>query len=282
MPSVAPGTVIITVGEQKITAAQFDQIVSSLPAQYQTVARGNARKQFAENLVRIMLLSQEGKRRGLDETAEFKTQAQFQTANLLATATYDQLGKDAKIDDEAVRKYYDEHRKEFDEVHARHILIRMNGSPLPVKPGQKDLTEEEALAKVQEIHKKLEGGADFATVARQESDDTGSGPNGGDLGFFHQNQMVPAFADAAFKMKPGELSEPVKTQFGYHLIKMEAVKSFDELKPEIEKKMRPELAAKTLEDLQKKTVVELSPAFFGPPAPVHVPSLMPGNPPASK
>jgi peptidyl-prolyl cis-trans isomerase C len=283
MPTVAPDKVIITVGEQKITAKQFDEIISALPQQYQASARGNARKQFADNLVRILVLSQEGKRRGLDETAQFKTQVQFQNANILAGITYDQMGKEAKIDDAEVRKYYDEHRKDFDEVHARHILVRMKGSPLPVKPGQKDMTEDEALAKAQEVKKKLEGGADFATLAQQESDDTGSGPHGGDLGFFHQNQMVPAFAEAAFKMKPGEVSEPVKTQFGYHIIKVEAVKSYDELRPEIEKKLRPEMAQKAMDDLQKKSGVELDPVFFAPPAPPHVPSLMPGmNAPSSK
>ncbi len=231
--------------------------------------------------MRILVLSQEGRKRGLDETAQFKTQVLFQTANTLASIMYDELGKEAKIDDAEVHKYYDEHRKDFDEVHAQHILIRMKGSPLPVKPGQKDLTEEEALAKAQEVRKKLEGGADFAELAKQESDDTGSGPHGGDLGFFHQNQMVPAFAEAAFKMKPGELSEPVKTQFGYHIIKVDGVKSFDELRPEIEKKLRPEMAQKEMEDLQKKTGVELDPVFFAPPATPHAPTLMPGmNSPA--
>jgi peptidyl-prolyl cis-trans isomerase C len=283
MPTVAPDKVIITVGDQKITAAQFDEIIEALPQQYRAPARGSARKQFADNLVRILVLSQEGKKRGLDGSAEYKTQVQFQSANILAGMTYEEMGKEVKIDDAELRKYYDEHRADFDQVHARHILVRMKGSPLPVKPGQKDLTDEEALAKAQDLKKKLDGGADFADLAKQESDDTGSGPHGGDLGFFHHNQMVPAFADAAFKMKPGEVSEPVKSQFGYHIIKVEAVKSFDELKPEIEKKVRPEMAAKALEELQKKDAVELDPVFFAPPAAPHVPSLLPGinHPPAS-
>ena len=102
-----------------------------------------------------------------------------------------------------MQKYYEAHKSEFERVHARHILIRAAGSPMAVRPGQKDLTDAEALAKAQEIRKKIEGGEDFAALARAESDDTGSGANGGDLGFFGHNQMVPPFEEAAFAMKAG-------------------------------------------------------------------------------
>lgn len=278
-PSVPPDKVIITVGDQKITAAQFDQIISSaLPAQYQASARGPARKQFADNLVRVLLLSEEGKRRKLDESPTYKTQIFFQQANILAGLTYDQIGKDAKIDEADVRKYYDQHKKEFEQVRARHILIRMQGSPLPVKPGQKDLTDAEALAKAQEVKKKLDAGADFAELARTESDDNGSGANGGDLGFFHHNQMVPQFEEAAFAMKPGQVSDPVKTQFGYHIIKVEAVKSYEDVRPEVEKKMRPEMAQKTLSDMEKKAGVQLDPEYFPAPPPASVPPAPPSAP----
>jgi peptidyl-prolyl cis-trans isomerase C len=279
-PSVPPDQVIITVGDQKITAAQFDQIISSLPAQFQANARGPARKQFADNVVHVLVLAQEGKKRKLDETAAYKIQTMFQNANMLAALAYDQLGKDVHLDDAEVQKYFATHKAEFERVHARHILIRAAGSPLPVRAGQKDLTDAEALAKAQEIRKKIEGGADFAALAREESDDTGSGSNGGDLGFFGHNQMVPPFEEAAFAMKAGELSQPVKTPFGYHIIKVEErdAKTLEDLKPEIEKRLRPEQAQKQMEELQKKANVQLDPTFFGtaatpaPPAAPPVPT----------
>lgn len=280
MPVVAPDTVVITVGDQKITAAQFDQIVNALPPQYQASARGSGRRQFADNLARVLLLSQEGKRRKLDETPSYQTQIMFQNANVLAGMTYDQLGKDAKIDDADVRKFYDEHKKDFEQVRARHILIRMQGSPLPVKPGEKDLTEAEALAKAQEIRKRIvDGHEQFDAIARAESDDNGSGANGGELGFFHRNQMVPPFEEAAFAMKPGDISQPVKTQFGYHIIQVEGVKTFDDVRPDVEKRMRPELAQKALTDMEKAAGVKLDPAFFpAPPAPPA--PAAPATPPA--
>ena len=265
MPVVAPDRVVVAVGDLTITAAQFDQIIDALPEQYRAVARGSGRKQFADNVVRIAVLAQEGKRRKLDEIPAYRTQSMFEDANILANITYEEIGKNAKLDEADVRKYFEAHKAEFEQVRARHILIRVQGSPSPVRPGQKDLTEAEALAKAQDLRKRIQAGEDFAQLARQESDDTGSGANGGDLGFFRHGQMVPSFEQAAFGLQPGEVGEPVKSPFGYHVIKVEAreSKSFEEVRPELERRMRPEQAQKTLEELQKKSQVVLDPDFFG-------------------
>jgi parvulin-like peptidyl-prolyl isomerase len=265
MPVVPPDRVVVAVGDLTLTAAQFDQIIDALPEQYRAVARGSGRKQFADNVVRIAVLAQEGKRRKLDESSAYRTQSKFQDANILANMTYEEIGKNAKLDEADVRKYFEAHKAEFEQVRARHILIRVQGSPAAVRPGQKDLTEAEALAKAQDLRKRIQAGEDFAQLARQESDDTGSAVKGGDLGFFRHGQMVPSFEEAAFAMQPGDLSEPVKTPFGYHVIKVEAreSKSFEDVRPELERRMRPEQAKKTLEELQKKTPVVLDPDFFG-------------------
>ena len=265
MPVVPPDRVVITVGDTTLTAGQLDQIIESLPEQYRASARGAGRRQFADNVVRILVLTQEGKRRKISETPSYQTQSAFQNANLLAGLTYAQITKDVPLDEAAVRKYYEDHKTEFEQMRARHILVRMQGSSLPVKPGQKELTEAEALAKATELRKKIEGGADFVALATAESDDTNSAVKGGDLGSFKRGQMVPSFDQAAFAMKPGELSEPVKSQFGYHVIKVEShdIKSFEEVRPDLERRMRPDMAQKALEDLQKKTNVVLDPEFFG-------------------
>jgi parvulin-like peptidyl-prolyl isomerase len=265
MPVVPPDCVVVAVGDLTITAAQFDQIIDALSEQYRAVARGSGRKQFADNVVRIAVLAQEGKRRKLDESSAYRTQSRFEDANILANMTYEDIGKNAKLDEADVRKYFEAHKTEFEQVRARHILIRVQGSPAAVRPGQKDLTEAEALAKAQDLRKRIQAGEDFAQLARQESDDTGSGAKGGDLGFFRHGQMVPSFEEAAFAMQPGDLSEPVKTPLGYHVIKVEAKesKSFEDVRPELERRMRPEQAQKTLEELQKKTPVVLDPDFFG-------------------
>ena len=123
-PSVPPDTVVLTVGDTTITAAQFDQIIEALPEQYKAVARGPGRKQFADNVVKVMVLAQEAKKRKLDQTPAFQTQAMFQSANVLAGLAFTAINNDLKVDDAILHKYYDDHKSEFEEVHARHILIR--------------------------------------------------------------------------------------------------------------------------------------------------------------
>ncbi len=117
----------------------------------------------------------------------------FDRENILAGALYQDLVKSVKIEDADLKAYYDAHKSEFESVKARHILIRFKGSAVPLRTGQKELSDEEALAKALDIRKQLAAGGDFITLAKSESDDTGSGANGGDLGTFKHGQMVGEF-----------------------------------------------------------------------------------------
>jgi len=265
MPSVPPERVVISIGDLQITAAQFDQMVDALPENYRPVARGTGRRQFAENVVRILVLAQEGRRRKIDETAVFKTQAMFSEASVMAGLTSDNIKKNVKLEEAELRKHFDAHKSDYERVRVRHILVRMRGSPLPVTPGQQDLTEAEALAKVQSIRKQILEGADFADLARTQSDDPETVPTGGEIGFFHRGQRVPSFEEAAFALDVGQLSEPVQTPFGYHIIRMEAKESkkFEDVRAELEQKMRPEQAQRMVEELTAKSGAMLDPEFFG-------------------
>lgn len=265
-PEPAPDKVILTIGDLKITYAMYSQILDTLPAQMQAMARAGNRQQYADMLVKIFVLSQEGKRRKLDETPSFKIQTMFQSSNLLAGKAYEELGKEGGLSEAEMRKYFDEHKDEFEQIKARHILIRMAGSPMPLATGKKELSEEEALAKITELRKKLAAGEPFDSVAQYESDDRTSGSNGGQLGTFRRHTMVPPFEEAAFKLKVGELSEPVKTPFGYHLITVdERLNSFDDAKEELEKRLKPEMQQKAVSDLVKKANPVFDPEFFGTP-----------------
>jgi peptidyl-prolyl cis-trans isomerase C len=269
-PDVAPDRVIITVGDVQITAAEFDRLIDSLQTQYRATARGAGRRQFADNIVQMLTLSEEAQRRKLDESTEFKTRVRFQNANLLANVMVEQLTKDVQVPEADLRQYYTGHPSEFEQVHARHILIRFQGSGVPVRPGQKDLTEAEALAKAQDLRKKIQDGQDFGELAKVESDDAGSGAKGGDLGTFHHGQMVPSFEEAAFKLKPGELSDPVKSQFGYHIIQVQShdIKSFEEVRADLETRLKPQetqkVIAKAIADLQKANPPVYDTVYFGP------------------
>ncbi|MBT5297433.1 MAG: hypothetical protein HOB37_00240 [Rhodospirillaceae bacterium] len=149
------------------------------------------------------------------------------------------------ITEDAVRARYDKMvagKSGAEEVHARHILVK---------------TEDEAKA----IIKDLKGGADFETLAKEKS--TGpSGPNGGDLGFFAKGQMVPAFEKAAFGMDKGEVTdEAVKTQFGYHVIKVEAKRkseapSFEKMEQQLRTELSQEKATTFVASLRKGAKIE--------------------------
>jgi peptidyl-prolyl cis-trans isomerase C len=180
------------------------------------------REQLISYVSDIILLGQEAEKHDLQKQDEFKQREAFLHKKLLMGMMLQSLAKTA-ITDEALHQVYDQAMKSMageEEVHARHILVS---------------TEEEAKAIVDQ----LKAGADFATLAKEKSKDPSGKNNGGDLGYFTKAQMVPEFAEVAFKMYPGQISNPVKTQFGWHVIKVEDKRkkeppSFDSVKPQLE------------------------------------------------
>ena len=127
-----------------------------------------------------------------------------------------EIGTKIGVTPEAISDFYKNNQDKFQQgprVRASHILIQ-------VAPNADAPTKQQAKVKAEGILKDLKGGKDFATAAKENSQDPGSAPTGGDLGFFEQGQMVPQFEQAAFALKPGQMSELVETQFGYHIIKV--------------------------------------------------------------
>lgn len=261
---VPPDAVVLSVGDDKITKAQFDMILSTIPAQQQATAQTpKGRRDIADKLAEILALAQEAKAQKLDQTPKIQTQIMLSINQLLANLMYRDFGE-AKPDDAMLHAYYDSHKADWEEVKARHILIRFQGSKMPLAEGKKDLTEAEALAKITDLRAKIVAGADFAEVAKENSDDKGSGANGGDLGAFGRGQMVPEFDKEAFLLPAGQISQPVKTQFGYHIIKVEShtTKPFEEVKATIIKRMPEEVAKKSLADLKTKRPAVYNDQYF--------------------
>ena len=264
-PAPAADPVVLTVGSEKITRSMFQDIIASLPAQQQVqLQTPEARRSLAEQLAELKIMAQEGRTRKLDQSDGYKTKLALQSDQILASAVYQEL-VGGNPDEPALRAYYAAHKQDWDEVKARHILIRMQGSKVPVREGHKDLTDEEAVAKAKEVRAKIVAGAKFEEVAKAESDDTGSGDNGGDLGTFGPGQMVPEFDEVVFKAPIGQVTEPIKTAFGYHLILVEErkSKSFDDARAEIEQKIRPEMGQKAIEGLKAKATVVYDAGYFG-------------------
>ena len=265
-----PDPVVLTVGKEKITKSEFErlyeEVTRSVPAEQRGALQGpQGRRQLAEQLAELKVMAQEARVEKVDQQPDVKSQIAMRVDQLLASTFYQQLGSKVKVDDAAVKSYYDEHKSEYEQVTARHILIRFKDSPAPQREGQPERSDDEALAKAKEVRAQIAGGGDFAEIAKKDSDDTGSGANGGGLGAFGHGSMVKPFEDAAFSLKTGELSEPIKTQFGYHIIQVQehTNKSLDEARPEIENKLRPELAQKAVDEIKSKTEISFDKDYFG-------------------
>ena len=212
--------VIISQGDVQIRKSEFESALKSLPPEYQQYAQGTGKRQFAEDYLRMKVLATKGMADGLGNDPDVLQQLKLMRENLVANAELKKIDASIKISDADLKKMYDANAKDYEQVKASHILIAFKGSPA-AQPNKPELTEEKAKAKAEDIRKQLLAGADFAEMAKKESDDTGSGSRGGDLGEFGHGQMVPEFEQAAFAAKPGEITPVVRTQYGYHILKVE-------------------------------------------------------------
>lgn len=194
------------VGNTKITQADLEREIKRLPDFAQKLFEGTGGKEkFLDELVKKELLYQEALKKGLDKDAEYQKKVEeFKKLTLIGQLLEKEIEIKAKVTDQDVKEYYEKHKDELasvSQIRASHILVK---------------TEEEA----KKILERLKKDEDFAGIAKKSSIDTGSAKNGGDLGFFSSGQMVPEFEAAAARLKTGEISEPVKTKFGYHIIKV--------------------------------------------------------------
>ena len=199
----------------------------------------------------MILVSKAAEDKKFGDSAEFKRKLEFARKKLLMEGLLQSVGKEA-LTDAAMHKVYDDAVKQIGEekeVHARHILFRVAAGD--------DKASKEAEEKVKAVIARLKKGEDFAKVATEVTEDPSGKANGGDLGYFTKDQMVPEFSEAAFKLDKGQISDPVKTQFGWHVIKVEDKRvkpapKFEDVKAQIEnfvtRKAQAELVTKLRAD----------------------------------
>jgi peptidyl-prolyl cis-trans isomerase C len=199
----------------------------------------------------MILVSKAAEAKKFGDTAAFKRRLQFDRNKLLMDALLQSVAKDALTDAE-MHKVYDDAVKQMGEekeVHARHILFRA--------PAGDEKAGKEAEDKAKAVVVRLKKGEDFAKVATELTEDPSGKANGGDLGYFSKEQMVPEFSNAAFGLAKGQVSAPVKSQFGWHVIKVEDSRvkpqpKFEDVKPQIEqyvvRKAQAELVTKLRAD----------------------------------
>lgn len=214
--------VLAEVNGVRVTQSQLDQRIQTLPVQLQASFQSQ-KGLLLEDMVNQELLFQEAKKRKLENDA--KVQKAFDTLKqgiLVQRMLELEVLEKVKVPTEEVRKYFDEHKADFkvpESIHPFHILVADEG-------------------KAKDVAQRLGKGEDFSAVAKEVSV-CPSAPRGGDLGMVRKGQMVPEFEEAAFQLKVGEISPVVKTQFGYHVIKISEKtpaqeRAFEEISGEIE------------------------------------------------
>ncbi len=249
-PKTDPEKVLARVEGQEIKEKDVDQIIRMMgPQGAMMYDNPQGRKAVLDELVSMRLFALKGAAEKLDQTPDFQAALETFRVQSLARAAIDAALKDVSVTDEEAKKFYDGHPDQFtqpERVRVRHILV------------SDDVTSADTIAKVQA---ELKGGVSFDELAKTHSL-CPSSAQGGDLGEVSKGQMVPEFESAAFALKnPGDVSEPVKTQFGWHVIKLESripetVEPFDTVKPQLLQYLTNEKkgeAFKAATELLKKT-----------------------------
>jgi peptidyl-prolyl cis-trans isomerase C len=253
MVAAAPAgaTVLATVNGKQITDEDLkiaaDDLRGSMPPQLEGKARDAYLLDF---LIDGELVAQKALAEKADQTPEFAKKLAYQREKLLMESVLEQVAKTAATD-AAIKAAYDEaakNQKPQTEIHARHILVG---------------TEEEAKAAL----KRLMGGEEFADIAKSVSKDPGA--EGGDLGWFTKDRMVPEFADAAFKLDVGQVSDPVKSPFGWHIIEIldkreKPFPAFNEVKDQVSRYVVQKAQSALVAELRKGAKIERTEP---PPAP---------------
>jgi peptidyl-prolyl cis-trans isomerase C len=257
----AAAEVLATVNGKQITDDDLRIAAEDLGPTIPQQLQGKARDTYLlDYLIDSELVAEKAQAAKLDQDPDFARRLAYYRQKVLAEALLGKIAKDAVTPDK-LQQTYDlaaKNQKPQTEIHARHILVD---------------TEADAQAAL----KRIKAGEDFAKVAKDVSKD--AGPDGGDLGWFTKDKMIPEFADAAFKLNEGEVSDPVKTQFGWHIIKVEGKRQttfppFDQVKGQVETFVIQQAQTELIQQLHKDSKIERSDIATddAPPLPTPAPT----------
>lgn len=273
-PAATPapkGQVIMRVNGEPVTETEFQLFLSTLPDNIRLMAnQSEPRKKIAEQFVRMKVVEQEARRLGADKDPDVQAKMAFGHTNVLAEYA---LQKMAAVPSETqLRAEYEKHKGEFGAAELSHILVAYQGGQIPPKSGP-PLPEPQAMQKAQAIEAKLRSGSLFGPTAAQLSDDQTTGVQGGKLGEVQPGMLPPELQAVVDKLHPGEISQPVKSQFGIHIFKLDDRRAapYEQVRPMILRKLQQDAVTAAVEKLEKSARVEKDPAYFSANAPIVSP-----------
>jgi peptidyl-prolyl cis-trans isomerase C len=248
------GKILATIDNDTVTLEEFNKELDRIPINMKMlVATESGKKSYLDRLIVKRLLLREAKKEKVDNEKDFQEKlTDIKEQLLMESLLKKKINVDSKTTDVDLKKYYDTHKEDFKrekEINTRHILLK---------------TEEEA----KQIQSRLLKGEDFVELAKQYSIDPNAKTTGGEIGFHPKGTLLPEYEGTAFKLsKTGQISGIVKTQFGYHIIRLEGMKApsyvpFEEVKDFIKQKIsqekQKELLEKYIEDLKKTAKITIN------------------------
>jgi parvulin-like peptidyl-prolyl isomerase len=243
---------VAKIGNKKITLSDFNKIIGYYDLEQQKAIAKNPqlKETILWQIIQGTVISKIAREKGFDKKPEIKNQQELLINNFLASQYLQkEIIEKITLTEAKARAYYKDHPESFkspEMIRVRHILIK-------TEPGTSDEEKKKSKAKAEEVLEKLKKGEDFAKLAAEVSDDPGTKAKGGDLDFFPKGTMIPAFEEIAFSLKPGELSNVVETEYGFHILKMEEKK---EALLEPYESIKEKVKDQALQEMRKTAVTE--------------------------
>ena len=270
--AVKPDDVVLTVGDVKMTAEEFEALTKTLPPEVANAMPSLGKRGFAERYANLLGLAKEGEKLKVDQSETFRQMMSFQRLMLLAQLTVNQLFTNiGEVSPEEISFYYTAHQSDFQQAKVRGIYVTFSaeaqsekaGGPVaapgdrtkskqaPAPPGKSGLTEAEARAKAEALRDRIRAGEDMATLAKKESEHP-TAPQGGDFGYVRRNQLSPQLDNAIFSLELNQVSPPVRDRFGYFIFRVEEKRAqpLDEAKAGIENSLRQQKLGEALAKVQ--------------------------------
>ncbi|MBI3950931.1 MAG: peptidylprolyl isomerase [Acidobacteria bacterium] len=218
-------------------------------------------ERLKQQLAEIRILSERARQEGLDKDPGLALQLKYFPEAVLREAFLQDLQSKSQVTDEEIREFYEKHQSEFDQVRARHILFSTRPAQNATGDSASKAPDREAVRRrAEEVSQRVKAGEDFATLAKEFSEDPGSKEQGGDLGFFGRGQMTPKFEEAAFALQPGQISDLVETPFGFHIIKAEERRTApldQQLRGIIENRLRRRKLDEQMRDIRRRHPIRI-------------------------
>lgn len=266
------GKVVMHVNGEVVTEDEFNAFVNAIPDEQRAGVMGNpqGKRLVANEIAKLKLLEQEAARLGVADDPEIRRQLDMSNAQVLAVRALQKLVQ-PKVE-QMVREEFEQEKK--DAIELWQIAVAYTGGQYPVRDGSQR-SPEVAYQKAAAIGAAVRHGSDFGELARKESDDPQSAANGGSLGAIRREMLPPEIASALAAIKPGQISNPVRTPLGVHIFRYQQP-TLESMRPALQQRAQQRAMQETMESLQKQAKIEYEPSFF-PPAPTQPGGKLPGT-----